>query len=254
MEGIDTTSLMMALAVAVGGCAASEPEPAAAVAALLAGAGWELRDARGGRELWVGPAEELADQTDHRPARPMELRAAGEITPSPEPVHAGRLVEGGVVWVTVHGELLLDRGGALEQMDVDVLPELDVAPDGRRVAYARRPGREAGVWIVSVDDAASRRRVSVGLAVADRPLFLDAERLLLVGARASGVAGVWIARHVGRDPQPTPLTNAELAPGQLDERFVPPPADHRSMRVVGGALEYHDGETRRRLALPEVSP
>lgn len=239
----------MWLSVVVAGCAtAGEAEDVGASVAPLDDSARVL-ERRGGRALVAGDAEIGPDGTDIRLPRPMAVRDGLGYREAPDAVHAGALLDDGAVWVTHDGDLVLDRHGVLETLARDVIPEIDVAPDGRRVAFARRPGEDAGVFLVDVERPGQPRRVTPGLAVADRPLFVDDRLLIVVGARAGGIAGVWLVRHDSRDPQPRPLTNAGLAVGRLGPSFVPPPASHESMRVVGDELEYHDGEQTRRVSL-----
>jgi len=192
--------------------------------------------------------------TDVRPAVPMVvLREDGAALSPPGPVVDAVLLDGAVAWVGREGELWIDDGAQPRGVDDEVLGELAVGADGRRLAYAKRAGEGAGVWLTT-RDAAAPRRLTVGLAVADRPLFVDDERLVVVGSRPGGIAGLWLVRADGSE-QPRPVTNAELRAGSpLGPGFVPPPAYHDSMRLEGGSLVYDDGRGERRVPLAEVLP
>jgi hypothetical protein len=181
------------------------------------------------------------------------VRADGSTFTPPAPALTGRIAGGAAWWVTVDGDLLVDDGRTARRVDVDVIAELDVDPSGRWLAYAKRPGADAGVFIVDVGDPnRAPRLVTPGLGIADRPRFVDAQRLVVVGAPTGGVAGVWVVR-VDRAPTPTPVTNAGLRAGApLGPTFVPPPAYHESMVVDGGALVYDDGADIRRVSLAEA--
>ena len=208
---------------------------------------------RGALVLVRRDAEAAPPGTDVRPAVPMAvLRDDGAALPPPAPVVEGALLDGSVAWVDVDGVLLLDDGAQLRAVADDVHGELAVHPDGRLLAYAMRPGEQGGVSLAAVDGG-EPRRVTCGLAVADRPLFADDGALVVVGARAGGVAGVWVVDHAANaasEPQPRPITNAALRAGApLGAGFVPPPAYHGSMRIEDGALVYDDGEREQRVAL-----
>ena len=195
-----------------------------------------------------GPASEPLAQTDERPTYAMEARFGGRVVPSPGRVLAGALVPGGVVWVRLDGTLLRDDGLVI---DHDVVPELAVDVVRGRLAYPRHARVSGGVFVLELASGV-RHRVSGELAVADRPLFTSDGRLVVVGARASGIAGVWIV-----DPNgvalPIAVTNGELRAGRpLGSGFVPPPAYHASMRIEGGALVYDDGHRQRSVSLPEA--
>ncbi len=208
---------------------------------------------RGGLTLVRGERPTPLPDTDVRPAVPMAvLRDDGAALLPHTEVVEGALLDGAVAWVDLLGTLVIDDGAQARSIDDDVIGELAVDPSGQKLAYAKRPGDDAGVWL-HVSGEARPRRLTVGLAVADRPLFVDAEHLVVVGAAPGGVAGVWVVGHAGVDPQPRPITNAELRAGQpFGSRFVPPPAYHESMRLDGDDLVYHDGAGERRVSLGEA--
>jgi len=212
-----------------------------------------VADRRGEWTLVRGAAAAGPPGTDVRPAAPHAvLRDDGSALLPPTDVLGGRLLAGAVAWVGADGTLWIDDGARPRPVHDDVIAELDVGPDGHLLAYARRPGRGAGVWSIRPDDDAPRH-LTPGLAVADRPRFVDDRHLVVVGARPGGIAGVWVVRHGARSPQPVPVTNAGLSAGEpLGPAFVPPPAFHASMEVRGDTLLYDDGETRRHVSLREA--
>lgn len=215
-------------------------------------AGATVMERRGVWTLVRGEAEEPPPGTDVRPAVPMAvLREDGAALVPPAPVVDAALLDRSVAWVGLEGELWIDDGGQPRPIDDDVLGELAVSDDGRRVAYAKRAGRDGGVWLTT-SDAAPARRLTPGLAVADRPLFVDDAWLVVVGSRPGGIAGVWLVRADASE-QPRPVTNHGLRAGApLGPGFVPPPAYHDSMRREGDELVYDDGRAQRRVALTEV--
>lgn len=197
------------------------------------------------RILLVGSASTPMPQTDERPTVRLVVRGpAGELE-APGRMLGGALTAHGAVFVTP-SFALIDEGGRV--LDHDALPELAVRSDGLAVAYPHRAGSDAGVYVLDVQ-AQTTRLVTQGLALADRPLYLPDGRLVVIGAQASGIAGVWIV-----DPDagaaPVPVTNAQLQAGRpLGPSFVPPPAYHASMRLEDGALVYDDGRSEQRVAL-----
>lgn len=209
----------------------------------------EVVEHRGARRLLRGAASIGAADTDERPTYRMLVETdRGRVEPEGR-VLAGALVEDGVVWVTLAGDLL-DGDGAV--LDRGVIPELEVSADGRMLAYPHAAGEDAGVFVMERDLGAwpAPRHVTEGLALADRPLFLPDGRLVVVGAVASGIAGLWLVDPRG-DAEPIPVTNATLRTGRpLGAAFVPPPAYHASMRAIGSTLVYDDGYRERSVALP----
>jgi len=244
---------VFAVVASLSACAEPADEVAGgAGAALVAGSDTdELRvvSERAGARLWRGSPSAPAPQTDERPTYRMVVEAGSDRVEPAARVLAGVLVEGGVLWVTPEHELRDGQGSVLDRA---VVPELAVSVDGRMVAYPHRAGDAAGVYVIARDGGGwSRpRRVTAGLALADRPLFLDDGRLVVIGAVASGIAGVWLV-DPRRDAQPVPVTNERLRTGRpLGPTFVPPPAYHESMRARAGALVYDDGYGERRVELP----
>ncbi len=207
-------------------------------------------DAQGDRRLLRGSPSATVPQTDERPTYRMRVEGAETIEPG-EPVLGAALVQDGAVWVTPAFELVDEQGAILDR---DVLPELAVSADGLTVAYPHRAGEGAGVYVVSRDGAgwSAPHRVTDALAFADRPLFLEGGRLIVVGSVVSGIAGVWIFDPAGT-AQPIAVTNATLRTGHpLGPTFVPPPAFHESMHVEGDVLTYDDGYGERRVTLGGV--
>jgi len=235
------------LCAALSACA-SAGELAVSDLALEEGPLGELTelDRRGERVLLSGAPSTPGPQTDERPTVRLVLRGPAGDLEVPGRMLGGALTAQGAVFVTEHLELVDEQGRLLDE---EVIPELSVRADGRAVAYPHRAGSEAGVYVADLDDGAVSL-VTRGLAVADRPRYLADGRLVVIGARASGIAGVWLL-DPERAGQPVPITNAELRTGRpLGPSFVPPPAYHASMRVEAGALVYDDGRREQRVALP----
>lgn len=210
--------------------------------------GWTVVASDGDRMLVRGPASQPLPQTDERPTYEMEVRLAASTIRAPGRVLAGALVQGGAVWVRPDGTLIRDDGSLI---DAHALPELSVSADGARLAYPRPAVDGGGVRVVEIATGA-RRIVSTGLALADRPLFLPDGRLVVIGARASGIAGVWLVDPDGVG-QPLAITNGALRVGRpFGPTFVPPPAYHASMHVENGDLVYDDGRGEQRVTLPRA--
>lgn len=204
-------------------------------------------DTRSGMRLLSGPPSVGAPQTDERPSYRMRVEG-NETFELPERVLGGALVDGGVVFVTTQLSLV---DGAGHVIDEHVIPELAVRDDGRALAYAHAAGETPGVYVIEGGDArwSAPRLVTPGLETADRPLWLEDGRLVVVGALPSGIAGVWLV-----DPSSAqalvPVTNSTLRTGRpFGDAFVPPPAYHESMRVEADVLTYDDGRGQRRVPL-----
>jgi hypothetical protein len=216
--------------------------------------GWaasaEVVARRGAWALLRGEAEPVPVATDVRAVVPFAVvRDDGAALLPPEPAIDAALLDGAVAWLGVERTLWIDDGAQLRAIDDDVHGELSTDASGTWLAWAVVPGERAGVWVASLAEG-TPRRVTEGLGVADRPVFLDDERLVVVGAVPGGIAGVWVARYREVGAQPVPITNASLRAGQpLGAGFVPPPAYHASMRVDGDVLVYDDGERERRVEL-----
>jgi hypothetical protein len=244
VSGVANPLRLVLVLAALAGCTTA---PTAASQELIAGEPVVI-DVRGDRRLIRSAPSPTVAQTDERPTYRVLLEGA-ETTALDAPVLTAALVDDGVLRVTPSFELVDDQGTVLDR---DVVPELSVSADGRTVAYPHRTGEDAGVFVVSRDGAdwTAPRCVTPSLASADRPLFLESGRLLVVGSVASGIAGVWIVDPLGA-AQPVPVTNAALRTGRpLGPTFVPPPAYHASMRVESGTLVYDDGNQERRVVLP----
>lgn len=133
-------------------------------------------------------------------------------------------------------------GVAAIDTSVDFVPV--VSPDGAAFAYARSDDGLAHALIVQ--SARGTRILAAGLASIGALRFVDAERLVFVGARSGGVAGLWIARTTS-EARASCLTNCALRTGQpWGDAFVPPPTDLDSLRLEGETLRFVDanGETR----------
>lgn len=206
---------------------------------------------RFGQRLVRGEVQAAPEGTDVRMPVPLAVvRADGSTWVAPADAVEAALLDGAVAWVDLEGTLLVADGPRIITIDQDVHGELAVDPSGQLLAYALRPGERAGVWLASVEGGAPRH-VTPGLAVADRPLFVGGEQLVVVGSRPGGIAGVWTVRYRDAAAQPVSITNGALRVGTpLGPTFVPPPAYHASMRVESGVLVYDDGEREQRVELP----
>lgn len=155
---------------------------------------------------------------DARPRLRVGFRYAGGRT-APVDVEASALVPR---WRD--GAALIDPEGRLYQVWPDGRRRM-LAPratalgtDGERLAYAVE--RDLGVQL-RVHDGAEARTLAEGLSSAAM-LRVDGDRVLFVGARPGGVAGVWVADASGARC----ATNCELRTGEpWGDRFVPPPSD-----------------------------
>jgi hypothetical protein len=239
------------------GCASPGPDEAGAAPAslrALEGANERVLDTRGDQRI-VERIEPLnvPVATDVIPPRALAWLEGDMRRPPPRPSHTGKLTAFGPVWVTTDERLIDARGGMLAR---GVVPELSVSPDGRRVAYAaHEDDGSLAVFIMNLEDGTAER-LPTGLAHAGSPLFVDAATIVVVGARAGGIAGVWRVRLDAGASGAQPLTNATLRVGAPPgASFVPPPARHASMRVEGRDLVYDDGRGERRVPLaPEGRP
>ncbi len=106
-------------------------------------------------------------------------------------------------------------GGRRRMLAADVSA---LATDGERLAFVVRRDLHAELRI---HDGSQARPLASDLASIG-VLRVEPERVLFVGARAGGVAGVWVADASGARC----VTNCDLRTGQpwLD-RFEPPPSD-----------------------------
>ena len=254
------------LLIVLGACDGAGDGEAGGAAALVASrftpapawvVGAEVEDRRGALALVRGDSVRAPAGTDVRvTARFAVLRDDGAALVLPEPAIEAALLDGAVAWIDVDHTLWIDDGTRLRAVDDDVHGELATDPTGRWLAWAELPGERAGVWIAPhAGEAQTPRRVTDGLGVADRPVFVDDERLVVVGAAPGGVAGVWVVRYRERGARPVPITNATLRAGEpFGPTFVPPPAYHASMRVDADVLIYDDGEQVRRVPLTGVQP
>jgi hypothetical protein len=127
---------------------------------------------------------------------------------------------------------------------VDFVPV--VSPSGDVFAYARSDDGLAHALIV--EDAQGARILADGLASIGALHFVDGERLVFVGARSGGVAGLWIVRTTS-DARASCLTNCALRTGQpWGDAFVPPPTDLGSLRLDGDGLHFVDANGQARTA------
>lgn len=200
----------------------------------------------GARSLLRGPPSTPMPQTDERPSFEMELVGPSGAIAAPGRVWVGVIVADGAVWVLADGTLQHSDGTVLDR---NALPELAVSADRNLLAYPRAQVEGGGVRIVDLRTR-QRRLVTADLALADRPLFLPDGRLVVIGAETSGIPGVRLVDPAGIAPS-VAVTNAGLRTGRpFGPTFVPPPAYHASMHVVGGTLVYDDGHREQRVALP----
>lgn len=209
--------------------------------------GLVVLEERGDTRLLAAPSQRGPEQSDVRPARAFVLERDDARRAPTNPVWMATLLENAVAWVHTDGVLSIeDARGTSTIVDRDVIPEIAASPSGARLAYARGPGADAGVFRV-VDGRSSR--ASGDLVSADRPLFVDEDTLIVVGARRGEVAGVFV---IEGDAAPRRLTNDGLRVGTpflKDARFTPPPADHASMRMDGDVLVYSDGVREQRVTI-----
>jgi len=100
---------------------------------------------------------------------------------------------------------------------------ITLATDGDRLAYVVIPDLLADL---RVHDGETEHTLASGFASIG-VLRVEPERVLFVGARPGGIAGVWIADRAGARC----VTNCDLRTGELHEgehwlaRYVPPPTD-----------------------------
>lgn len=128
------------------------------------------------------------------------------------------------------GAALIDPARRLYQVWPDgqrrmLAPEvLALGTDGSRLAFAE--ARDLGVAL-RVHDGERATTLAEGLSSAAM-LRVEPERVLFVGARPGGVAGVWVADADGARC----VTNCDLRTGQpWGDRFVPPPSDPAALEA-----------------------
>lgn len=189
---------------------------------------------------------------DPLPRLEVSLRTAGGATLVREAIAAAPLARG-VVWADFGRRLYLLEVDGRERLIAPQIGGRPIAdPQGRRAAWSEP--LEGG--------AAARLRVLEGeapvtLAALPGPMAPVAwtERgIVLVGAAAGGVAGVWI---VGPGAgQPRCLTNCALRTAESwGDAYLPPPGDPASIRIDGRTLRYTDAEgIERETALAGVTP
>jgi hypothetical protein len=196
-------------------------------------------DARGGQRIVAGPAPNTPAQTDLRPALPLAFFDGARFHEPPAPSWTGKLTAKGPVWITIHEELV-DASGAI--LDREVAPELVVSADGLRLAYTR--GFPNAVYLL--DLRGGRPTIATeSMRDANQPLFHGDHRLVVTGSRTDELFGIWIV-DLAAGAVPRAITNGDLRVGQgLGPSFVPPPARHESMRIVGETLFYDDGVSER---------
>ncbi len=194
------------LALLCFGCAAVDPavDPAAAaleeapvLVALGEDHGAGVGDARPRLEVAFRSADGALAPVDVEASSLVPRWRDGAALIDPE----GRLYQ---VWPDGRRRMLAPRATAL-------------ATDGARLAYA--VARDVGVEL-RVHDGETSRAIAEGLSSAAM-LRVDGDRVLFVGARPGGVAGVWVADPNGARC----VTNCALRAGQpWGDRFVPPPS------------------------------
>ena len=242
---MDRSLFLLAAALLVG-CDAAPPvatsnAPLRAAPSWIAGA--EVIDSRGSLRILAGPAPRAPEQTDLRPARPLALDDGGQFVDPPAPSWTGRLTAKGALWITV-GEKLVDQAG--NTLDEEVSPELAVSADGQQVAYTK--GFPNGVYVRDLRDG-HVRHATAAMHDANQPIFHGANRLIVAGSATTEVYGIWVVDLV-EGAKPRAITNGDLKVGQgLGPSFVPPPARHESMKLVGDTLVYFDGEGERRVVV-----
>src|SRR5690606_32349581 len=124
-----------------------------------------------------------------------------------------------------------------------------LATDGERLAYVVMDG---ALGELRVHDGARERTIARGLASIG-VLRIAGDRVLFVGGRPGGVAGVWLASIAGQPARC--LTNCDLVTGtDWRPRFVPPPASPDAFEVTPGAVAWIDPSGVRREAPLEGSP
>ncbi|NMC71687.1 MAG: hypothetical protein GYA57_16690 [Myxococcales bacterium] len=157
---------------------------------------------------------------------------------------AASLADGAVVFVThegLDGRLVLVRGAERRVLDEAVVPELAVAPDGRRLLYPRRAGD--AVELVLAEPASGRREVVHRGPTADRPCFRpDGGAFAFVGTGDGGLASLFVAEGSG---PARPRTNVGLRGPGLPAGFVPPPPRAEDVSWDGGRIAYPLPDGRR---------
>mgnify|MGYP000262397828 CR=1 FL=1 len=157
---------------------------------------------------------------------------------------AAALADGAVVFVThegLDGRLVLVRGAERRTLDEAVVPELAVAPGGRRLLYPRRAGDD--VELVLLEPATGARRVVHRGPTADRPCFRpDGGAFAFVGTGDGGLASLFVAEGAGPARQ---TTNVGLRGPGLPDGFVPPPLRAEDVAWDGGRIAYPLPDGRR---------
>jgi hypothetical protein len=247
--------LVVAAAALAGACADSGTPERSAAAPLLRASGSALAaDPATGAELRRSRTEPLPVESEGPAAFAVERRTAGEgfgPVPGAERALAAAVLDGGrAIWVADgdgRSELRLVDGAATRTLDIDVLPELAVSPDGRRVLYARLA--TDGAELVLADPGTGERRVLYAGPTADRPVFRDDGRAFaFVGTGDGGFAALFVAEEGAPARQ---LTNVGLRTGRgLPPGFVPPPLDVAGTTFTRDELAWDAPSGRCRLALP----
>jgi len=157
---------------------------------------------------------------------------------------AASLADGSIVFVThegLDGRLVRVRGSERSTLDEAVVPELAVAPDGRRLLYARRAGEV--VELVLLEPVTGVRRVVHRGPTADRPCFRpDGGAFAFVGTGDGGLASLFVAEGAGSVRQ---ATNVGLRGPGLPDGFVPPPVRAEDVVWEGGRIVYALPDGRR---------
>ena len=186
-----------------------------------------LSDPATGVELRRGPVAFPPSESEGPTSFALERLAPGEAVravPGAGRALVAAMVAGGrTVWVEDRDgrrELRLeDRDGA-RTLDVDVLPELAVSPDGRRLLYPR--GMPGEMELVLAEPASGGRTVLYAGPTVDRPVFRDDGRAVaFVGTGDGGLAALYVVEEGSPARQ---RTNVGLRAGRgLPPGFVPPP-------------------------------
>jgi len=238
-----------------GACAESgAPERSAGAPLLRASGPAAVDDLATGAGLRRLRSEALPAESEGPAAFAVERHGAdGDFRPVPgaERALAAAMLDGGrTVWVADRdgrGELRLADGKGTRTLDANVLPELAVSPDGRRVLYVRRTAD--GAELVLADPGTGERRVIYAGPTADRPVFRDDGRAFaFVGTGDGGFAALFVAEEGGPARQ---RTNVGLRSGHgLPPGFVPPPLGTAGTTFTRDELAWDAPSGRCTLALP----
>ena len=204
--------------------------------------------AAGPRRLHVLPTS--GEAMDGYPVRRFLLDGAGP-TRALGLGHHALLRRDGVLILRPDGRLLLERtDGGSELLLGGARPELAFDPLTERLAIVVSDGEvERLVQILPGQKPAPLAGPYLHL---DRPALLGGDLVLFVAATGGHLPGLFALRH-GQAPRQ--LTNEGLPAGYgLPPSFVPPPATAASLRRLGEAIVYCDGEVGWRIDLGGAPP